>query len=142
MKDFRDCIECGNSVNNYYAKYCSNKCQLNSQYSAYIKKWKAKEVNGSRGTNTKAISKHVIRYLQEKHKSGCSLCGWNEIHNKLGKIPLEIDHIDGDSENNSIENLRMICPNCHSLTSNYKNLNRGYGREWRRLKYLRNNAPT
>ena len=43
-------------------------------------------------------------------------------------LPLEIDHIDGNSENNSEENLRLICPNCHSLTANYRGANRGNGR--------------
>lgn len=43
-------------------------------------------------------------------------------------LPLEIDHIDGNSENNSEENLRLICPNCHSLTETYRGANRGNGR--------------
>lgn len=47
---------------------------------------------------------------------------------KIQFIPLEIDHIDGNSENNSEENLRLICPNCHSLTATYKGANRGKGR--------------
>lgn len=44
-------------------------------------------------------------------------------------IPLEIDHINGDSEDNSEENLRLICPNCHSLTATYRGANRGKGRK-------------
>ena len=39
------------------------------------------------------------------------------------KIPLEIHHIDGDYENNKLENLQVLCPNCHSLTPNFKALN-------------------
>ena len=39
-----------------------------------------------------------------------------------------VDHIDGNSDNNSEENLRLICPNCHSLTSTYRGANRGHGR--------------
>ncbi len=56
-----------------------------------------------------------------------------------GKVPLEIDHIDGDSENNKEENLRLICPNCHSLTPSFRNLNKGKGRAWR-IKYLKSNS--
>ena len=38
----------------------------------------------------------------------------------MGKrIPLEIHHIDGDCTNNKMENLQLLCPNCHSLTSNF-----------------------
>jgi hypothetical protein len=39
----------------------------------------------------------------------------------LGKpIPLELDHINGESTDNRIENLRILCPNCHALTSTYR----------------------
>ena len=64
------------------------------------------------------------------------LCGWNERSCVTKKVPLEIDHIDGDSQNNLEINLRIICPNCHALTSNFKNLNRGKGRSWRKNKNL------
>lgn len=40
-------------------------------------------------------------------------------------IPLELDHIDGNPENNSRENCRVICPNCHALTDTYKGRNAG-----------------
>jgi 5-methylcytosine-specific restriction endonuclease McrA len=38
-------------------------------------------------------------------------------------IPLEIDHIDGDSTNNSLDNFRILCPNCHAQTPTYRGLN-------------------
>lgn len=42
-------------------------------------------------------------------------------------IPLEVHHIDGDSLNNEMNNLKLLCPNCHALTENYrgKNINTG-----------------
>jgi 5-methylcytosine-specific restriction endonuclease McrA len=40
-------------------------------------------------------------------------------------VPLELDHIDGDPENNVRENLRLICPNCHAQTPTYKGKNVG-----------------
>lgn len=50
----------------------------------------------------------------------CSICGvggnWN---NK--PLTLQIDHIDGDYNNNTKDNLRWLCPNCHSQTSTYGN---------------------
>ena len=39
------------------------------------------------------------------------------------KIPLELHHKDGDYRNNNEDNLELLCPNCHSLTSNYCYLN-------------------
>jgi predicted HNH restriction endonuclease len=45
---------------------------------------------------------------------------------------LEIEHIDGNFENNAEENLELLCPNCHSLTSTYKGANKGSGRKERK----------
>lgn len=61
------------------------------------------------------------------------MCGWGKINKFTNKVPLEVDHIDGDFRNNKIENLRLLCPNCHSLTSTFKNLNKGKGRIGRKL---------
>ena len=47
----------------------------------------------------------------------CSICGLNKWQDK--KINLEVDHIDGNSTDNRIENLRFLCPNCHSQTSTF-----------------------
>jgi 5-methylcytosine-specific restriction endonuclease McrA len=55
-------------------------------------------------------------------------CGWDEINKYTNKIPLEVEHIDGNWKNNKEENLELICPNCHSLTKTYKGGNRGKGR--------------
>jgi len=56
----------------------------------------------------------------------CEICSITEWNNK--PITLEVDHIDGNHKNNKQENLRLICPNCHSQTDTYKNKNRGNGR--------------
>ena len=105
------------------------------QYHEYIKKWKLGDVTGLRGVNTKNTSKHIRRYLFDKYSGSCSQCGWSEINMSTGISPLEIDHIDGNSENNHESNLRLLCPNCHSLTPSFRNLNKGNGREWRKLRY-------
>ena len=49
-------------------------------------------------------------------------------------VPIQLDHIDGNSDNNSLDNLKLLCPNCHSLTPTFGALNKGNGRELRRLK--------
>lgn len=41
-----------------------------------------------------------------------------------GRIPLELDHINGDRHDNRLENLRVLCPNCHSLKPTHRGLNR------------------
>ncbi|MBP9838965.1 MAG: HNH endonuclease, partial [Proteobacteria bacterium] len=48
----------------------------------------------------------------------CEKCGWAKM--TIGNyIPVELDHINGDRHDNRIENLRILCPNCHSLTDTY-----------------------
>ena len=64
-------------------------------------------------------------YLKEVHDNSCSQCGWSRTNPTTGNVPLEIHHIDGNSQNNRIENLSLLCPNCHSLTETFRGLNRG-----------------
>jgi hypothetical protein len=53
-------------------------------------------------------------------------------------IPLDNDHQDGNSDNNSLENIRLICPNCHRQTKNHGSKNKGNGKQSRRAKYRKN----
>lgn len=130
------CLACKTKPVKKINRYCSNKCQGDYEYRDYIIRWKKGEISGSRGINTKNISAHLVRYIFEKYDS-CSICGWRKLNPITGRAPLEIDHIDGNAENNNEDNLRLICPNCHSLTPNFRNLNKGKGRSWRRLKYTK-----
>jgi len=63
------------------------------------------------------------KLLLEEANYCCTQCGFNKTRECGGSI-LEIDHIDGDHSNNSHENLRVLCPNCHALTPNYRNWGR------------------
>ena len=74
--------------------------------------------------------------LLQKCNYKCEKCGWGELNTFTNKVPLQIHHIDGNSENNTESNLQVLCPNCHSLTSTYKGANRNFGRKDRR-KYAK-----
>lgn len=53
----------------------------------------------------------------------CELCGWDE-RAVDGRIPVELDHINGDRRDNRLENLRILCPNCHSLQPTHRGKNK------------------
>lgn len=136
-KILRNCLDCNKSLKARAFKYCSTSCQQSYLYKNFICKWKAGEVSGVIGISTKGISGYIRRYLCKKYHNRCSICGWNKKHPVTSQVPLEVDHMDGNWENNSEENLRLICPNCHALTPNFRNLNKGKGRGWR-LTYIYN----
>lgn len=60
------------------------------------------------------------RLFSEKIKNRkCEECGWSK-RSKDGRIPLELHHINGDSRDNRLKNLQILCPNCHSLKPNHR----------------------
>lgn len=132
------CVHCEKQLvsNNYskrQKKYCTSKCQTDHQFVLYIERWLRGEEDGMRGQTL--ISCHIRRWLFVQHGEACWKCSWDIKHPDSGKCPLEVDHIDGSHTNNHPDNLRLLCPNCHALTSTYRNRNKGHGRAHRRERY-------
>ena len=61
-------------------------------------------------------------FMDGLKKPECELCGWAEAASD-GGIPVELDHINGDRYDNRIKNLRILCPNCHSLQPTHRGKN-------------------
>lgn len=130
-KNRSKCLICGKDPARAGYKYCSTACQMEFQHQSYIARWREGKVSGLQGLGI--VSRPVKRYLRRKFNDKCCLCGWSEINPVTGLVPLVADHTDGNWRNNSENNLRLICPNCDSLTPTYAGLNRGNGRKNRAL---------
>lgn len=106
------------------------------KYEEHIEKWKNGEITGGKGDQAGhgKVSDHVRRYIFNKYQSKCTECGWSERNEFTDSIPLEIEHIDGNSMNHQEENLTLLCPNCHSLTKGHST-SKGNGRRYYRQKY-------
>jgi hypothetical protein len=110
-------------------KYCCRKCHARHHYELRIDLLKRGDYPPSTTTDGQRF---VRKFLCEYYGDRCTRCGWAEVHPVTGQKPLEVEHIDGNWRNTRLENLTLLCPNCHSLTATFRALNRGRGREKRR----------
>lgn len=116
------CLYCGKEVLRKPNIYCDNTCQHKYKTSQRFLKDPSK-------LGPAAIRTYML-FMHEKKCMKCQNTDW------LDKpITLEVDHIDGNSSNNQAENLRLLCPNCHSQTPSYKGKNKGNGRHSRLKRY-------
>ena len=84
---------------------------------------------------TDTLKKRLIK--QGLKENRCELC-----HISGEEIGLELHHINGNHYDNRIENLQILCPNCHSKTPNFRNRNGKNTTEARRLEVKKNHLTT
>lgn len=116
------CLVCPKEIH-LNKKYCCRACAREGVYQT--KTLPAIEAGQISDRNT--LKGHLTRLHGYKCMC-CDLSEWRGI-----RLSLELDHKDGNATNNSISNLQMICPNCHSITDNWKGRNMGKGRKSRGL---------
>lgn len=93
-------------------EYCDKEFVPNRKDKRYCKrtcKQKASLVRNYGATGAKVNFRKACRNKLDFTK--CSFCGFVPIH----KCQLDIDHIDGDRNNNHIDNFQILCANCHRL---------------------------
>lgn len=118
------CKNCNKELSKYQYKFCSNECT--GKFKNYTK---INEFINNQDTVTKLPS-YVILWLKECNNNTCSQCGWDKLHPDDNKPLVEVDHIDGNSANNNLSNLRVLCPNCHSMTSTHRARNKKSNRSF------------
>jgi hypothetical protein len=101
------CLECKSLLQNN-RKFCNNNC-----WTLFRNKEKTELI-----TSGLVSRRPVLKdYLTEHRGYKCECCGLSSWNNKI--ITLQLDHIDGNSDNNFPDNLRLLCPNCHFQTETY-----------------------
>lgn len=127
----RFCKNCNKEIpmeKNYkHRKYCNSKCQHEYQ-------WKLKKKEIERKNGVGVFHRSLKKYLLEVRGNKCEICANTKWLNK--PIPLILDHVNGNSDDSRLENLRLVCGNCDMQLPTYKSRNFGKGRYYRRKRYL------
>ena len=126
ISKLKNCLHCGQPLNSHQTKFCSHNCNFKYNQNDIFSKIESGD--------TTLYEKQYKKYLIHKHGNKCMKCGWHEVNPTTGIVPIQLEHKDGNSTNHNLNNLELLCPNCHSLTPTYGALNKGNGRAKRREK--------
>lgn len=122
----RPCPVCSEQMADRNAVHCSTKCFTEAARLERIRRFHLGELPAPR----------IRAVLIDVRGHKCEECGLSDWRGQ--PIPVESHHKDGDASNNMPDNVQLICKNCHGLTPNFGNKNKGKGRESRRKFYALN----
>lgn len=122
----RTICKCGKKISKQ-STVC-RECSIKQKIECKIQSWLDGTWSGAQDKNPYILSKWIRNYLLEQNNFKCSVCNFNTPHPDDGRSILEINHIDGIASNHSPDNLEVLCPNHHALTSSYRGRNLGNGR--------------
>lgn len=125
------CLNCGKEFvrKKHYSdqKFCSHACCNEYKKKIVIQEVEERGYFSKQGQEIKR--EEVVLYISRTSGYKCAICGrskWNGKH-----LTLIVDHIDGNADNNVIENIRLVCPNCDSQSPTWMGRNK-FGRKRRR----------
>lgn len=116
------CKNCNKELKTNYSTYCSRECTAADKRRIDILKLLD-------GEDLKTDPKRLRELILVINDAVCDQCRLKEWNDK--PIPLDLHHIDGNAENNKLDNLQLLCCNCHAQTDNYGIRNKGKGRKYR-----------
>lgn len=129
MKSYCVCPNCGNNVLKRNNKYCDQKCK-----DEFVIKQSDQRYFEGVVRHPKTLKTAYLRHNPET----CILCKIG--HEWNGKpLVLQLDHIDGNSDNNMPSNLQLLCPNCHTQTETFgskQTIAAGKPKQTKRKSYL------
>ena len=124
QRKIRYCEYCGKEITERHSKrFCCRECYYEAHKTEHYKRYLEDNSIAYGVQNMQRYKKYFLE--EQEHK--CAICGCSDIWQDK-QLVFVLDHIDGNADNNSRDNLRLICPNCDSQLDTFKSKNKNSAR--------------